>query len=294
MTGQQKKIAVHSLYILIDTNIYLNDPLLYGKQFSTLLAFASRTNSRIIVPDVVSKEVSKNYGERVDKDFTSIVSRYPDAIDSSKIIPNLKNELTERWQQLTDNTPESIAVDSVKLSLEELLDRSLQELPPFGKKSRGFRDALIWESAKEYLRSKQDKYPLVLITNNSADFGKGELDPILSKEIKELGREAYYYKDIAAFLQSHDQQPIFIDDDFVGELADNEYERLNEKYNNDNSIIDYTYGQSRHQYEDIEVLDSETLGIVPMSYFVSHANDHSFFLEVEVEVLLKADIMTYE
>lgn len=103
-------------------------------------------------------------------------------------------------------------VESVKLSLEGLLSRSLQELPPFGKKSRGFRDALIWESTKEYLQSKQDKFPFVLITNNSADLGKGELDPTLAKEIQELGRGAYYYKDIAAFLQSHDQQPAFIDD----------------------------------------------------------------------------------
>lgn len=145
--NNHKKMPVHNLYILIDTNIYLSDPLLRGKQLSTLLAFTSRTNSRIIVPDVVLREVIKNYNERVDKDFSTITDRYPEAVDSSEIISKLKKELTEKWRQFTEHTPAVIAVESVKLSLEALLSRSLQELPPFGKKSKGFRDALIWESA---------------------------------------------------------------------------------------------------------------------------------------------------
>lgn len=42
------------------------------------------------------------------------------------------------------------------------------------------------------------------------------------------------------------------------------------------------------------MLDSETLDVIPVSYFVSHTDDTSFFLEVEIETLIRADIVTYE
>jgi hypothetical protein len=75
------------------------------------------------------------------------------------------------------------------VSTAALLERDLAERKPFNSSGKGFRDALIWESVLEHIRSTPHLSSGILATGNAKDFAdaSGALDEHLQSEVTSLG-----------------------------------------------------------------------------------------------------------
>lgn len=69
----------------------------------------------------------------------------------------------------------------------EILGRDLGVQPPFDRSGKGYRDTLIWLSFLEWLRLAPTPVAAYFVTENSSDFGRGELKAELATEVSSLG-----------------------------------------------------------------------------------------------------------
>lgn len=69
----------------------------------------------------------------------------------------------------------------------DLVRKAVMRQAPFNEKGAGYRDALIWETVKETLRTTTQG--VTFVTRNSSDFGGSERDGIKQSLVDELVRE---------------------------------------------------------------------------------------------------------
>jgi hypothetical protein len=204
----------YDVYLLIDTNIFFDNYFLRGNKFLALKNMIRKTNSKILMPTIVIDEVKKKYKETLDRQqdrIDEINKKYPDMLTQNKTTKELMAEYDKLWNKQLKG---SIVIDSSKVSMKSLIERSLSKRHPFTETGKGFRDALIWESILLFLNNtSRNKNPLVVITDNKTDFGDGCLFDDLQQEL--LGRNSYCYKDLGTFLNEHESRISFITDELI-------------------------------------------------------------------------------
>lgn len=280
----------YDVYILIDTNIFFDNYFLKGNKFLALENMIKKTGSKIIMPSIIIGEVKKKYKEFLTDQQEKIdrIGRLcPEMITQNKTVDELVKEYDKFW---TDYVKKVELVDSNKVDLRNLIERSLAEQHPFKKESNGFRDAVIWESTLFYLnnKAKQNKHPLVVVTTNKKDFGDGCLFDDLSAEL--LGRDSYCYSDLGSFLKEHSDRISFITDEYIQEYleantADFDYivegieeSELIERFRENN--------WSTSGMGDFSVSDKP----VPTgyweidSYYIYNEDKENYYIEVELSV----------
>jgi hypothetical protein len=209
------------MHVLLDTNIYLSDLTFSKPEFEALRNYLRKTDHCILLPEIVEKEIDKKISniayDEVGKIFNlkstqlKLLKQVPKREDIEKAIKsNLdKNVFSKR---ITKKIP------SDKMPLSDLINRSLQEMPPFKNQGRGFRDALIWYNLINYLKDNNKDY-VAFISNNSLDFGEDNLKNELLDEVKELKIDdrLHYFNSLADFLTKFGGPIEFINEEFINE-----------------------------------------------------------------------------
>lgn len=213
--GKSGNIKPYDVYMLIDTNIFFDNFFLEGNKFLALENMTKKTKSTVIMPSIIIDEVKKKYKENLLRQQISIDEinkKCPGMITQNKTVEELVKEYDKFWKAQYRSID---LIDSSKVNLQNLMERSLAERHPFAKESRGFRDALIWESVLYYLnnRARHDNKPLVVITRNKKDFGDGRLFDDLHNELGD--RDSYCYSDLGLFLSEHNDRISFINDEYI-------------------------------------------------------------------------------
>lgn len=292
----------YEAYILIDTNIYYGDLYLRGKKFLALRRLLNMTGARVLLPSVVREEVKKKYKEQIEKHNSSLENMrriYGDAItvnfDKDKLIDNFNRNIDSKSHG--SDFAGFIDFDSSSIPMHRLLERAVQNRAPFGKSDKGFRDAVIWESGLAFVRENKVKMPLILVSNNSEEFGKGDLSDDLKKEADSAGVDVYYYDTLEEMLQKHTQPIDFISDESVNQVIDENDTYISEVAGDIGRGIEV----SSYDLEDPRVFHAEVvdnpdyMGYQLYSFYIYEEEDDSFYIEAEIEVELSLSVeLEYE
>ena len=193
-----ENLIVLRMKIIIDTCILYEDFRLTKTKMRELCEIAKMTGDTVLLPKVVIEETKNKYHEmliaarnKISKDLSD-VKRLTDSIhtttfDSGYVEKEFANYLLAFDAQMLKLGIKSIPVPDI--SHETLMMKAILKKKPFSESGNGYRDALIWESIKNFyidLKSSSD-LPIVFITSNPTDFcEKGSIHPDLQSELKEL------------------------------------------------------------------------------------------------------------
>lgn len=184
--------------VIIDSNA------LYGRKPFTqpysllLLALSEFGHIRLVVPEVVLIELSRQWAEEVEKN----------SADARSAVKKLNEALVDVGaQKVALTTPEPdrniyyAHADSLfhakraevppppEVPVRDLLTKEIEVKKPFARQGTGFRDALIWETVREVCGRIEDvKTPVLFVTNNHKDFcasKAGGLHPDLMQDLAE-------------------------------------------------------------------------------------------------------------
>ncbi len=164
-------------HIIIDTNIIHLDFKLNKARIVTLCNTSTILGHEIFIPEVVIDEIVKQYDEKAEEyinSFNKALKKLSDLstspitqtpIDAKSFISNYRNELNNRIKQLGigiipyPNTGHKIMVA-----------RELGKKKPFKDSTKGYRDALIWDSVMEHTQKYSSNCGIIFLTANSKDF----------------------------------------------------------------------------------------------------------------------------
>lgn len=164
------------MYVYLDTNIFFQNWYLQSPHFSKLISYCNDTNATLLLPQVVVEEVQAKF----EQDATKVLKELAD-----------KWKLCERHGYAGSMTPmplvaanydflsvvknefdfvEVISYDDV--SHRVLVKKAIGAKRPFTDSEKGYRDALIWHSLIDFIRSKDEGVAVAFVSANSKDFFK--------------------------------------------------------------------------------------------------------------------------
>lgn len=153
----------------------------FTRSDSALLLELARTDRvRLLLPDIVLHELSRQWAENVTRASAQLSAVFADlnGLLDDAVMPSLPNVVSPEVDRSTfyRAAAELLTGKGVEimpcpdLSTAELLDRDISLRKPFSSKGNGFRDALIWENVKSLGIGASSSTPVLFVTNNSYDF----------------------------------------------------------------------------------------------------------------------------
>jgi len=166
--------------VILDTNAVHGRKPFTRADTKLLLELARSGHIRLVVPEVVLHELSRQWAERLDDGVASLDSALKSINDALADIeapeltmtaPSHDRTVFFRFAHrlLLARRAEVAGVPAV--SVFDLLAKDLEVRKPFDREGKGFRDALIWETVRKVCEDLGDPTtPVVFVTNNHTDF----------------------------------------------------------------------------------------------------------------------------
>jgi len=283
--------------IIIDTNLFMRDFSQEGYQFQGLYNFLEMTNSKLLIPDVVEREVFKNFAKNVNKAFENVIDinkKYPKSIEITKPPEKIIGDFKNMWHRRNERNGRIEVLGYDGIELEHILIRSLAEKPPFGLKSKGFRDGIIWHTVLQVIKENPSS-KVSFLTDNSTDFGKESLLPELVEELGERKSDFFYHSDIGAFLETHGEKIRGIDREKV-RIWLAEIENLLDIIAAEAEKEDYNWSLDLFEYEIDQSIKKFSFGKPSLidyraeSFYIFAEDDDYYYLQVEVLLELSIPI----
>ena len=213
--------------IILDTNIIVQNYLMNSRSFDLLFDYLNKTNSKILIPQVVYDELLEKYRNTVffQLDFLEKTKNKLGNIllefDSSSIAINVETEVNKYSNYILKkigSSEEKIIQHKANYS-DELIYRAIKRKKPFSEKGEEFRDALLWLVVVDIATEIGEA--VVFISNDSKAFGKdGILYENLLEEVEQKGIEVHYYPSIKAFIEQQAVQVEFVNESWLSEVID--------------------------------------------------------------------------
>jgi hypothetical protein len=201
--------------IVLDSNIFRSDFLLRSKDFEVLMDYLTKTNSSIIMPQVILDEIKELYSRSLKDRLTlhnKSISNINLMLTSESNFLNAK-ELNVEFEATAYVAflRKRLAIRDAQILpyndsfLKEVAHRAIKRLKPSGEEGQGFRDTLIWLTIKEYCKKCHGKQ-ITFISFNDKDFANAEktdLHESLASECETLNIKINYFKTIREFIEKH-------------------------------------------------------------------------------------------
>ena len=182
--------------IVIDTTELFSNPRLEGPSFGILKSFLSRTESCLLVPQVIIDESVNHFRNRIQKlvaeanDGVREINRL--TLSNFPSIPTDADDETQNYLNFLLSTLKRMGAKIIPynaVSVEKIATRSLSRKKPFdGEGKKGFRDAIVWESLLHQIRGEDfSKLQYILISNNTRDFGETDAADDLKVDLDSIG-----------------------------------------------------------------------------------------------------------
>ena len=290
--------------VILDSNIIRRDLKLKDKNFDALVDYVKKTNSKIIIPSIVLKEVKGLYKRLLIeqlKDFSTsrkklnstLLSTSTPDFDFIKIDEEAEKYIEFILKKL--EIEKSSIIDYKNEYLPDLVDRAIDRRKPLDGKGQQFRDGILWLTTLDYAESKDDK-KVNLISDNPSDFGvKGgtNLSPELAKEAIDRGVEIKYFQTINDFIKNHASVIEFINEKWIEQNVNSDIVA---------DLISGVIGEREEEnimeYLDLDS-DQSTTGAINktdhsncqlLSFYVYEMADGVIFLNIEYQLELEYEI----
>jgi hypothetical protein len=207
------------MFVIVDTTEFFNAPLADTAPFKVLEEYLQKTQSQLIVPEVVFQEAvnharkklkqldrelegcAKDYGRFKSEGAGDLAINKPDFDQALRAYEaNFRHRLLHVFH--------AIFLPMPTVTHTQMLERALQGTRPFHENKDGYRDTLIWLSILNRVREHPAAY--VFITNNTRDF----TEEVLKAELGDLPEHCSF--SFALNLKT-----------FIDQYAKAELERLN-------------------------------------------------------------------
>lgn len=183
-------------YFVIDTNFIHADYFLRGTRITSLAGSAHKLGQTVLMPQVVCDEMCKQYYEEVDELASSFKGIQKNL---NKLSPTKYqwadydfNKLKTDYEQSLINRCNDLDIGIIKypaVSHRDMVKRELSKRKPFKDSTKGYRDALIWETVLDLGKNCRKHDTVVLLSENTDDFAdkKVDLHPDLLEDCKAKG-----------------------------------------------------------------------------------------------------------
>jgi len=243
--------------IILDTNIIHQDYKMTGQRILKLFEASKKLGYELMIPEVVIDEIINQYRceiETVHNTYIKSLSQIRKLTDTKNKAPydtplfveDECNEFMAAFIQRIQDLGITI-MPYPKVAHKEIVFKDLNHRKPFRNDSKGYRDALIWESVKEHLiPSKKlfDECQVLFLSENTKDFGdSGKLHSDLIEELEALG----FTSEVVELVSNVDS--------FFKEKIDQEFEDL--KVIQERLQKDYKYNRINVKEEIEKVLYDE-------------------------------------
>lgn len=202
------------LYLLIDTNIWVNE--LAGTENDSLIKWleylAKNDKIRLLVPTTLMKEWKKQAATKlkVNKDKfneTGKIARQAEGVVSS--LDDYMDRMVDRERRINTLLSQGIQITESEEVDKETMKRFKKEMAPFHNNQKSNADSLIYFSSVEYIKSNNIT-GFVLLTSNSNDFGSIEAPKInLHPDLAIEGLDIQYYNHLEGCRHSLRSRPGF-------------------------------------------------------------------------------------
>lgn len=265
-----------------------------SSHFSALFDFVSKTDSNIIVFDIILMETVHNYEKNLREKSIELQKSLRNVnrlISQNKINLDLKIDveyLVEKYEASFIDKLRNISWNpnwevftTPNRFFKPIIERSVRKEKPFQENGKGFKDAIIWECLK-YFVSEVNSLPNAFISTNSSDFGgDGKLFPVLLEELNKSGSSLLYYNSIQEFLNENGEKISFITLEWILEnidlslLNDHIISSINQNDRNKklilkNHVKEGDYGRFRAQeIKHLEIFDFTVYSFHESFYLLS-------------------------
>jgi len=165
------------MLVILDSTALIGDFHLSTAASKGLLEGARSGIIRLAVPELVLLEVTNKWRERVRQVAGAADAVGKDAqrlgLKGVKIVgPIVADVVAEYEQELRRKLAAANAsiLPMPDVPHEALVRKAIERKAPFAERGTGYRDALIWESIKEVLRTDRQE-SITFVSGNKTDFG---------------------------------------------------------------------------------------------------------------------------
>ena len=282
--------------IVLDTNIFRNDLSFRSKDFEILLDYLKKTDSSIILPQVIFDELIGLYKrtltkrvEEHNKTSRNLALALPHTVKENQSVEIDIDKEVINYKEYVNNklnlSPRCILPYQNEF-MTEIVSRSIERRKPSCGDGKGFRDTLIWLTILDYCSKSYGKQ-IIFISDNSKDFSTNEkigLHPFLKQECVESSVNINYYSSIKEFVEQHSIKINFINDDWLSENIDFKsaedllrYELERSTYKVSNAIYRETRLDCEERYEVNNVI------LIELSdYFIYEKLDNKLIVYLTV------------
>ena len=201
--------------VVLDANMYLSDPRMEGVAFRSLLDYLRKTQSSLIVPQIVLDEVIARYPERLSAQLKraisevgslrhlmlgSSVAKIPE-VDPAREARALKRKLLKPSKHVRAITLKNFA----DISPEDVARRGVERIAPASGKGEELRDVMVWLMVLGY--AKGSRRQTAFITADQHFRHEDKLHPHLARELQNKGVNLHFYISIDEFIKAHAPTP---------------------------------------------------------------------------------------
>lgn len=182
-----------NIYVVVDSNILGNGSGLNPRGFDQLSQMVDQYALRVIVPEPVVLELTRQLGEAHRKSEEA-ARQHAARLEVLGLQPPSLTAQDFDWERIVRSKIKTIAEIAAMPGVDHdlLVRRDLARQRPFKTNGSGYRDALIWETVTELAeRGRQ----IFFLSANEADFGSGSPGPALARGIPE-GASVTVVKDL--------------------------------------------------------------------------------------------------
>lgn len=302
------------MHIILDTNIFMEDFSLSGRKFKLLLDFINRTQSQVIMTQIVWEELLHNYERNI---LDCKKELYRTLEKCRKLIPQYEqitidfceqpSEVVEEFKTLLKNKfgfSEKYIFPYHDHYLSELVSRCIRRQKPFTDKGEEFRDAILWLNVLDIADSNDSKTAVFISgdghyqgDSNKKQSSKSQegnrLHSDLIEEASEREVKIVYYNSIDELLKSGSKKVEHIDLEWV--ISQLKEEKLSEGLvdllnkcgiENVNNLLDDDLWHSNMEILDASVSDARLDRIENFYTYVLEDGSCSF---VVVNAFFKMD-----
>jgi len=210
--------------IVLDTNIYRENPRMDKVLFERLIKYGERTRATFMVPKVVAEELTSVHQRHVQETaiaLKSAIRKANAALVTSAPVPLPEIDIGEEATKYLGYVLAKLGIETTDIVphkpefLDEVVRRAVNRIRPCSDAGEEFRDALLWLNCLE-IAKEDPAVPTVLISKNTKQFAAdGSLHPDLVGDVTAAGVNLQYYQTIDAFLAAHAEKIKFITAEWV-------------------------------------------------------------------------------